>query len=69
MEINLFQTNVEELSAQLVGTTWSVGGIHLTVKRIYVNRFTGGYCAEFTDGSWGYVATLLEKGVRMEEAA
>lgn len=62
MKINLFQTNVEELNAKLAGTVWSVNGVDLTVKDVYVDGWTGGYCVNLADGSWGRVATLLERG-------
>lgn len=62
MQINLFETNVEELTAKLANTVWQVKDIQLTVKNIYVDGWFGGYCANFTDGSWGRVATLLERG-------
>ncbi len=65
MNINLFNTNTDELNAQLAGTTWQVNGVELTVKNIYINRWTGGYCANFTNGSWGYVSTLLEKATQI----
>lgn len=65
MEINLFHTNVEELNAKLAGTVWSVKGVELTVKSVYVDRWEGGYCVNLTDGSWGRVATLLERGEKV----
>lgn len=62
MEINLFHTNVEELNAKLANTVWQVNDVELTVKDVYVNNWTGGYCVNLADGSWGRVATLLERG-------
>mgnify|MGYP000390994044 CR=1 FL=1 len=62
MIINLFNTNVEELNTKLANTIWQVSDVQLTVKNIYVDGWTGGYCARFIDGSWGRVASLLEKG-------
>lgn len=62
MNIDLFRTNVEKLSAKLADTIWSVNGVTLVVSTIYVDGWFGGYCASFTDGSWGRVATLLERG-------
>ena len=62
MIINLFNTNAEELGNKLANTVWQVKNVKLTVRKIYVDGWAGGYCAEFTDGSWGRVANLLEKG-------
>lgn len=47
---------------KLAGTVWSVKGVELTVKDVYVDRWEGGYCVNLADGSWGRVATLLERG-------
>lgn len=62
MIINLFNTSVEELNEKLAGTVWQVGEVVLAVKNIYVDGWTGGYCARFADGSWGRVENLLRKG-------
>lgn len=61
MNINLFNTNTEELNAKLAGTTWQANGVTFTVESVYINRWTGGYCAKFVDNSWAYISTLLEK--------
>ena len=50
MIINLFNTNVEELNTKLANTIWQVSDVQLTVKNIYVDGWTGGYCARFIDG-------------------
>lgn len=67
MNINLFKTNTDELNAKLAGTTWQVNGVTLTVKDVYVDRWHGGYCARFTDNSWGRVATLLDKAQQVAQ--
>lgn len=62
MKINLFKTNVEELNEKLADTTWQVGDVQLTVKNAYCDNWEGSWCVRLTDGSWGRVATLLERG-------
>lgn len=69
MEINLFHTNVEELNTKLAGTVWQVDEVQLTVQRVFVDGYTGGYCARFADNSWAYVSNLLEKAQQVIEPA
>ena len=61
MNINLFNTNKEELNGKLAGTKWQVAGITLEVKRVYLDEWRGQHCAEFTDNSWSPVENLLKK--------